>query len=124
MLSRTEGVHTGGFIVMESPGTISRDTVAVTVAALTTLAPGTVLGKLATGKYVPYDDVAGDGSDTAAGILYGEARNDTDAPVDVRSAIVNYSAEVRAADLIWSVDGTEAAGLVDLRALGIKARTE
>lgn len=123
MLSRTEGVHTGGFLVMESPGTISRDTVVVTVPALTTLKPGTVLGKLGSGKHVPYDNVAGTGSETAAGILYGAAINDTDAPIDVISAIVNYSAEVRAADLIWSVDGTEAAGLVDLRLLGIKART-
>lgn len=119
----TEGNHTGGFMVSQAPGTISRDTVTVTVPANTTLEPGTVLGQIgSSGKYVQFDDTLSDGGETAAGILYGAAVNDTNAPLDVESAIVNYCAEVREADLVWADGADSAAGLADLRALGIKAR--
>lgn len=119
----TEGAHTGGFMVSQAPGTISRDTVTVTVPANTTFQPGTVLGQIgSSGKYVQFDDTLSDGGETAAGILYGAAVNDTDAPLDVESAIVNYCAEVREADLIWADGADDDAGLADLRALGIKAR--
>ncbi len=119
----TEGVHTGGFMVSQAPGTISRDTVTVTVPANSTLQPGTVLAQIgSSGKYVQYDDTLSDGGETAAGILYGAAVNDTDAPLDVESAIVNYCAEVREADLIWAEGADDAAGLAQLRTLGIKAR--
>jgi hypothetical protein len=119
----TETAHPGGFLVASAPGTISRDTVTVTVAAATTLQPGTVLGKItASGKYVPFDDTLSDGAESAAGILYGACANSDDAPADVEGVIVNYCAEVRAADLIWG-DGVDTAkGTADLRALGIKAR--
>src|SRR5688572_17163051 len=36
----TETAHTGGFMVSQAPGTISRDTVTVTVPANSTLQPG------------------------------------------------------------------------------------
>lgn len=119
----TEGAHTGGFMVAQAPGTISRDTVTVTVPANTTFQPGTVLGQVgSSGKYVQFDDTLSDGGETAAGILYGAAVNDTDAALDVESAIVNYCAEVREDDLIWADGADSDAGLADLRALGIKAR--
>lgn len=121
--SLTEGQHTGEFILAECPGTISRDTVTVTVAANTTLEPGTVLGQItSSGKYEPYDDGYSDGREVAAGILYGEARNDTEAEADVEAVIVDFAAEVRAADLVWGTGVDETGGTADLAALGIKAR--
>jgi hypothetical protein len=119
----TEGQYAAEFILSECPGTISRDTVTLTVGATTTLASGTVLGQIsATGKYVPYDDAASDGRETAAGILYAEAANATGAPVDVDAVIVNFAAEVRGDDLTWGDGVDEDAGTADLAALGIKVR--
>lgn len=122
-MSLTEPVRPGAFILTESPGTLSRDTVSVTVPAATTLAPGTVLGQLSgLGTYVPYDEAESDGREAAAGILYGPLANDTDGPVTVTGVIVNWGAEVRADALIWGNGVDEAGGLADLAALGIKAR--
>jgi hypothetical protein len=124
MSVKTEGKHAGEFLVSEAPGTQSRDKVTVTVPANTTLEPGYVLGQLsATGKYVPYDNSATDGSEDAAAISYDELINDTGAPVDVDATVINANAEVRKADLVWLDEANdETAGLADLRALGIKAR--
>lgn len=126
MSTKTEGKHTGEFLISESPGHISRDQATVTVAAATTLEPGTVLGKLtATGKYVPYDNVGSDGSEAAAGVLYGALTNDDVAPADLQGVVINFGAEVRAADLVWAsglVDADKTAGLADLAAFGVKAR--
>lgn len=119
-----EGKYPGEFLLAEMPGTISRDDVTVTVPADTTLNPGTVLGQVsATGKYVPFDDAASDGREDAAGVLFGKLVNDTVAPVDETAAIVNWSAEVRSADLEWEVGVDESKGLADLAALGVKARS-
>jgi hypothetical protein len=126
MTALTEGHHTGGFILSEANGLRSRDEVTVTVPASATLQPGQVLGKVtATGKYEPYDNgatPAEDGTETAAGVLYGELINATEAPVDMTGVVVNADAEVKAADLIWGTGMDEDAGLADLLALGIKAR--
>jgi len=122
----TEGQYPSEFILSEAPGRLSHDTVTVTVAAATTLRPGMVLGKLtATGKYVPYDNAGSDGSETAAGILYGELVNAAVSPADKTGVVVNLNAEVRKADLQWAsglVDADKTAAYVDLRTLGIKAR--
>lgn len=127
MSVKTEGVHTAAFLVSEANGYRSRDEVTVTVPANTTLVAGTVLAQLsATGKYVEYDNTGTDGTEEAAGILYEERVNDTGSPVDVEATVVNADAEVRAADLTWKtglVDNDKTAGLSDLRALGIKARS-
>lgn len=126
MSTKTEGQHTAEFIVQESPYTISRDQVTVTVAGDTTLAPGTVLGKLTSGgKYVPYDNAGGDGSDVAYGILYGELVNDGGSPADFDGVVINWGAEVRLADLQWAsglVDADKTAALADLATRGVKAR--
>lgn len=124
MSTLTEGQHTAEFLISEANGYRSRDEVTVTVPANTTYAPGTVLSKLsATGKYVIYDDNGSDGSESAAGILYEEAANDTDSAVDLTRTVINRDAEVRKDDLAWDDEANDAAnGLVDLAALGIKAR--
>jgi hypothetical protein len=125
-MSLSEGKYSGEFLVSEANGKRSRDNVTVTVPANTTLVPGFVLAKLsATGKYVEYDNSGSDGSEAAAGILYGELVNDTGAPVDKVGVVVNMDAEVRDADLTWKsglVDADKTAGKADLLALGIKVR--
>ncbi len=127
MSSKSEGRYAGEFILSEDNGKRSRDVVTVTVAANTTLEAGTVLGKItATGKYVEYDNNAVDGTQAAAAILYDRQVNGTGAGVDVAAVILNADSEVRSADLVWKsnqIAGDKTAGLADLLALGIKARS-
>ena len=127
MAALTEGKHTGEFILSEDPRTRSRDNVTVTVPASTTLEAGSVLGKItASGKYVAYDNGAADGSQAAAGVLYATLANDTAGAVDQAGVILNTDAEVRSADLVWKSGQSasdKTAGLADLAALGIKARS-
>lgn len=121
----TEGKHTGEFLVSEANGTLSRDKATVTVAATTTLPAGLVLGRItATGKYVPYDNGAVDGSEVASAVLYGELRNEGVAPADFIGTIINFGAEVRLADLEWNgqLQAAIDAGVVDLALRFIKAR--
>lgn len=126
-MALNEGQHTGEFILSEANGNRSRDNVTVTVPSNTTLEPGHVLAKLsATGKYVEYDNSGSDGSEAAAGVLYGKLVNDTGAPVDMDGVVVNQDAEVRSDDLQWKSglnDNDKTAGKADLLALGIKARS-
>ena len=125
MALKTEGRHTGEFILSEAEGTRSRENVTVTVGAGVTLPAGATLGKItATGKYVPYNNAAADGSQAVAGVLYAELYNPAGAPADLAGVIVNTDAEVRKADLEWNGQDAAAqtAGLADLLALGIKAR--
>jgi hypothetical protein len=125
MSTKTEGRHTGEFLVSEAAGTRARAAVIVTVPASTVRPPGLVLGRItATGKYVAYNDAAVDGSQTAVAVLYDEARNDTGAPIDVDVAAIVRDAEVRTADLDWNAQAAPAitAGLADLATVGIIAR--
>lgn len=122
-MSITETAHAGAFLLSEAPGALSRATVVVDVPAGTTYEPGTVLGKLSgTGHYVPYDDSASDGSETAAAILVTPLTNDTLAPTAPPAAVIDSLAEVRSADLVWGNGVDEDGGLVDLAAQHIKAR--
>lgn len=125
MSTKTEGQHTGEFLVSESPGKISRDEVTVTVPGATTLQPGHVLARLsATGKYVEYDDLGSDGSETAYGVLYGELAN-SGSEADFTGVVINFGAEVRKADLQWKSgvnDASKLAAYVDLAARGVKVR--
>lgn len=123
----TEGQHTGEFILSESPGTISRDQVTVTVPTGRTLAAGHVLARLsATGKYVPYDNAGSDGSESARGILYSELDNSEGlSGTDMAGVVINFGAEVRKADLQWEsglVDADKTAAYSDLAVYGVKAR--
>lgn len=125
MAALTEGVYTGHFILSEAPGTISRDTVVVTVAATTTLPPGMVLARLtATGKFVPYNDAGAGGAEIARAVLYADLRNTTGAPADFAGVVVHRIAEVRKADLNWNAQAAPAiaAGLVDLETRSIIGR--
>lgn len=127
-MSLTEGKRTGEFIISESPGTISRSKVTVTVAASTKLSPGHVLAKLAaTGKYVEYDNAGTDGSETAAAVLFDEQDNsDNLSAADFTEAVViDFGAEVRDLDLSYFTGasaGDKTAAKADLEALGVKAR--
>lgn len=120
-----EGPRTGGFILTEQPGTLSRSVVSVTVGATTTLKPGLVLGKItSTGRYVPYANgatPASDGSEEAAAILYAKLVNDGVAPADFDGVVIDFGAEVRNGDLDWN-SGDETAGKIDLAAAAIKVR--
>ena len=109
-MSLTETQHTGEFIIAEPEPQISRQNVTVTVASGVKLQPGHVMSKLsATGKYVEYDNAGTDGSEAAAGVLYGECDNtDGVAPVDFSAVVVTRLAAVRKSDLKWAsgVDST------------------
>lgn len=125
MTTKSEGQHTGEFLVSEAPGTLSRDAITVTAPAATLLEAGAVLGQIAaSGKYVAYDEAWSDGRETAAGILYDNVDNtDGVAEADFDVTVVNFNAEVRSDDLVWGTGVDETGGLADLRALGIKARS-
>lgn len=115
MVVKTEGKHTGEFILSEGNGTISREEVTIAAAAPAMVA-GTLVGKIsASGKYAPYSNVAGDGTDTAAGVLY---TNVADSAADQKAVIIARDAEVVKSELT----GLDAPGEADLKALGIICR--
>lgn len=115
MTTLNEGRHTGEHLLSEANGTRSREKVTVTQTG-TAMPAGTVLAKLtATGKYVAYDDVGTDGSEVAAGVLYGNlaaATGDVKAVVHVRDCEVNLAC----------LTGHNANATADLAALGIIVR--
>jgi hypothetical protein len=97
-------------VTVGGTGMVAGDLFAITVAS-------------GAGTYKVYDDDNTDGSDVAAGVLF--------AGVDASSAaqdavIIARLAEVDAAQLIWGADndaGDKTAGLADLAALNIIARS-
>lgn len=119
----TEGSLPWEFLVTEAPGHISRRNITLSVAASTTLDPGTVLGKVtSSGKYVPWDDSWSDGRETVAGVLAGEAVNDAAEVADVEGVAIVGVAEVRSDDLVWEDGVSESAGQAGLEALHIRVR--
>jgi hypothetical protein len=108
----TETPHTGEFLFAEGNGTISREPVVVASGA-GVLKAGTVLGKItASGKYTVYSNVAADGTQTAAGILYSA--------VDATSADTNAVMIARHAEVVeTALTGIDSAGKTDLAALQI-----
>lgn len=114
MPTLTEGARTGEYLISDL-GSLSRDVITI-ASGSGKLGPGRVLAKLsADGKYVPYDNVGTDGSETAKAVLYG--------PVDATSADVKAVGhtrlcEVKTALLDWgAVDAAgQTAGLADLAA--------
>jgi hypothetical protein len=127
MVVFTEPSHTGDFIVDEPSYQIARENIVVTVPAGETLRPGTVLSRLsATGKYVPYDNAGTDGSEGAAGILYGTADNSAgEAPADVKAVAVVRDAAVYKGALLWADgvnDAAKTAAYADLAANHVIAR--
>ena len=121
MTTLVEGTHPGGFLVWEAFRDYTRETITV---ASGTLEPGTVLGKITTGgKFTQLAPAASNGSQNAAGILWGPA----DATAADAAAVVvqRGPAIVNRNDLIWPTGATEpqiAAATAALAALGILLR--
>lgn len=106
---------TGEFLLSEANGTRSREQVTISSTA-GAMVPGTVVGKMANGKYKAYanGNSAGD-ADAAAGILLAAV---PDLAVDQKAVIFVRDCEVAEAELT----GIDAAGKTDLQALGIVFR--
>lgn len=97
MPSIAEKAHTGGFLLAEANGTLSREK--KTVITGQNLQAGTVVGIItASGKITILAPAAGDGSQNAAGILLG-AVDATSA--DAAGVIIARQAEAIAAELTW-----------------------
>nr|MDT0253422.1 head decoration protein [Endozoicomonas sp.] len=96
---KTEGMHTGEFLVSEGNNSISREQ--VPVAANLDMEPGTVVGKVtATGVYAPLAPAAADGTETAAGVLYAGKVTEASGGDGV---IIARLAEVVDSLLVWPV---------------------
>ncbi|MGI3212582.1 head decoration protein [Roseovarius tibetensis] len=106
MTTLTEGQHAGGFLTWEVLRDYTRDTVTV-VSGAGKLAPGTVLGKITTGgKYTGLAPAATNGSQNAAGILWGAVdATDSDAHAVV---LVRGPAIVNRHEVSWPEGATEA----------------
>lgn len=113
--------HAEGFIVSEADGHLSRQTVAVTGAAV--LYAGTVMGKRDDGKYAQLDPDSSEGNDVADAILCREV-DPTDG--DVQGVVIERLAEVREDDLQWPAGISTAnqnAAIAALLVKNIKVRT-
>ena len=123
MTTLTEGKHAGGFLVWEVLRDYTRETVTLASGA-DKPAPGTVLGKITTGgKYTVLTPGASNGSQNAAGILWGAVdATDADAPGVV---LVRGPALVNRHEITWPEAATEAqitTATTALAALGIIQR--
>lgn len=115
MASQLEVPAPGEFIFSEAPGSYSRENVIV-VAAAGVIPAGRLVGKItASGKYKNYDDVAADGTQTAAGILYAEV--DASGASDVAGVIIVRDAEVALARVTAANPAHKAAGVTDLETI-------
>ncbi len=123
MATLTEGKHAGGFLIWEVLRDYTRETVTLASGA-GKLAPGTVLGKITTGgKYTTLAPGASNGSQNAAGILWGHAdATDADAPGVV---LVRGPAIINRHEIIWPdgiTEGQTSTALAALATLGIIQR--
>lgn len=123
MTTLTEGKNAGGFLTWEVLRDYTRETVTLASGA-GKLAPGTVLGKITTGgKYTGLAPAATNGSQNAAGILWGAVdATDTDAHAVV---LLRGPAIVNRHEIIWPEAATEAqitTATTALAALGIILR--
>lgn len=100
-----EDPHPGGFLTWEVLRDYTRDTV-ILASGAGKLVPGTVLGKITTGgKFTPLAPGASNGSQNAAGILWGHAdATDADAPGVV---LVRGPAIVNRHEIVWPDGATE-----------------
>jgi len=123
MTTLTEGPHPGSFLIWEVLRDYTRETVTLASGA-GKLAPGTVLGKITTGgKYTVLTPGASNGSQTAAGVLWGPAdATDADAPGVV---LVRGPAIINRHEIIWPegiTEGQTNTALAALATLGIIQR--
>ncbi|WP_419831770.1 head decoration protein [Endozoicomonas atrinae] len=118
---KTEGMHTGEFLVSEGNNSISREQ--VTFGANLDMEPGTVVAKVtATGVYRPLAPAADDGSQVAAGVLFAGKVTDASGGEGV---IIARLAEVVDSLLIWPAgitDEEQAAAVGELAGLDIITR--
>lgn len=123
MATLTEGRHAGGFLVWEVLRDYTRDTVTLASGA-GKLDPGTVLGKITTGgKFTQLAPAASNGSQNAAGILWGPA--DATAADAAAVVVLRGPAIVNRHDIVWPDGATEGqitAATAALTALGILLR--
>lgn len=116
-MALTETNHNGEFLLSEGNGYYSRET--VTFAATTSIIKsGTLIAKVtSSGNYAPYSDADSPaGVGVALGVLYHDLAINTGTQPGV---IIARQAEVASARLT----GSDAAGVVDLAALGIIVRS-
>jgi hypothetical protein len=123
MTTLTEGRHPGGFLVWEVLRDYTRETITLASGA-GKLETGTVLGKITSGgKFTQLAPAASNGSQTAAGILWGPAdASAADAPAVV---VLRGPAIVNRNELVWPTGATEpqiTAATAALTALGILLR--
>lgn len=123
MTTLIEGKHAGGFLIWEVLRDYTRETVTIASGA-GKLAPGTVLGKITTGgKYTGLAPAATNGSQNAAGILWGAVDAiDADA---LGVVILRGPTIVNRHELVWPEGATEAqitTATTALAALGIILR--
>lgn len=99
--------RTGGFILSEGNGNISREEITIKSGA-GVLQAGQVLGNLTVGgKFSVYNNAATDGTQTATAILYSEIDATT---ADAKAVVIVRAAEVKANQLI----AIDAASIVEL----------
>lgn len=123
MTTLVEGRHPGGFLVWEVLRDYTRETVTI-VSGAGKLAPGTVLGRITIGgKLTRLAPDATDGSETAAGLLWGEVdATSADAPAVV---LVRGPAIANRHEITFPEGATApeiAAAIADLAVLGILVR--
>ena len=105
MTTLIEGKHAGGFLIWEVLRDYTRETVTIASGA-GKLAPGTVLGKITTGgKYTGLAPAATNGSQNAAGILWGDI-DATDAEAS-GVVLVRGPAIANRQELVWPAAATE-----------------
>ena len=123
MTTLVKGPTTGGFLVWEVLRDYTRETVTL-VSGAGKLAPGTVLGRITSGgKYTVLTPGASNGSQNAAGILWGPAdATDADAPGVV---LLRGPAIVNRHEIVWPeriTEGQANTAITALAALGIILR--
>ena len=100
-------------LLSEAPGFLSRENVTLGADA----AANEIVGKVtATGKYVPWDPTAEDGSEVVAGVNLAKAK------ANALVVIVDTTAEVKTGVLVYP-EGFKDEAIAGLRALIIKARS-
>jgi len=123
MTTLVKGPYPGGFLIWEVLRDYTRETITL-VSGAGKLAPGTVLGKITSGgKYTVFTPGASNGSQNAAGILWGQAdATDADAPAVV---LVRGPAIVNRHEIVWPegiTEGQTNTALATLATLGMIQR--
>lgn len=121
MATVTEPRHRGEFMVSEANGFRSRENIVVVSGQ--NLGAGAVVAKLtASGKYMVLTPGTSDGSQNAAGILYGAVDASS---ADAKGVLIARDAEVNAGEIAWPAGisaGNKTTAIAALAALGIVLR--